>query len=404
MRILHVTPYYAPAWAWGGVVAAVTGLSRAQVQADHQVAVLTTDTLGPGMRGSSGSATLDGVEIWRVPTRSMALRARYNLSWPIGFGQAARRTLRSTGFQVVHCHELRTLETLLAVRAAARAGIPVLLSPHGTLPRTTGRTVMKLLWDALLSRRILRHIGFVVALTPAEAEQAVRLWARTGLELPATRIAVIPNGVDPALRVQQNERLTAREALGIPTDHQVVLFLGRLHRRKRIPLLLAAFAELVEHCPQTVLLLAGPDHGALSEIQASITRHALDDKVVITGMVSGEAARTVLASADVLGLPGLGEGMPMAALEGLAAGIPVVLSEESGLGEVTTAGAGFVVGHECAAIAAALEQVVRANRHGETMRRNAHRFAVTRFSWPVVVADIDRAIMAMTASNAGHDR
>jgi len=158
MRILHVTPYYAPAWAWGGVVAAVTGLSRAQARAGYRVAVLTTDTLGPGRRGTAGSDLVEGVEVWRAPTRGVAVRARLNLSLPRSFAAAARRLIGHGDGVVVHCHELRTVETVIAARVAARAGVPVLLSPHGTLPRDTGRTVLKAAWDALLARRVLPRV------------------------------------------------------------------------------------------------------------------------------------------------------------------------------------------------------------------------------------------------------
>ena len=45
MHILHVTPYYAPAWAFGGVVSAVTGLATAQAARSQRVTVLSTDAL-----------------------------------------------------------------------------------------------------------------------------------------------------------------------------------------------------------------------------------------------------------------------------------------------------------------------------------------------------------------------
>ncbi len=394
MRILHVTPYYAPAWAWGGVVAAVTGLSRAQVRAGHQVSVLTTDTLGPGRRGPAGVAALDGVEVWRARTRGAAMRARLNLSWPVGFAAAARRLIERGGCEVVHCHELRTVETLIAARVADRAAVAVVLSPHGTLPYATGRVTLKKIWDALLARRMLPRFRHVVALTPREAEETRGLWAAHGLRLERGRVSIVPNGVDPGEPVGESERRAARRRLGLGDDDRVVLFMGRLHRRKRLGLLVEAFAELARRCPQARLIIAGPDDGDLAGVQGAVARHDLTARVLVTGMVSDGAQRDVLAAADVFALVGSGEGMPMAALEALAAGVPVVLAEANGLAEVVPAGAGFIVGHDPAAIAAALEQVVLAPDRGSAMRQGAHGLAASRFAWPAIVEPLDGILRA----------
>ncbi len=395
MNILHVTPYYAPAWAWGGVVTAVTGLSRAQARAGHHVTVLTTDTLGPWRRGPAGASTIAGVEVWRARTCGVATRARLNLSWPRSFAAAARRLIERGASEVVHCHELRTVETVIAARIAARAGVPAVLSPHGTLSHETGRTTVKAIWDALLSRRVLPRFRHVVALTSREADEARALWAVHGLPLDDERLSVVPNGVAAAAPVEGSERRAARRRLGVSEEDRVVLFLGRLHERKRVPLLLAAFAVFAERCPQARLILAGPDDGGLAGIRAAIARHDLARRVVITGMVSDGARRDVLAAADVFTLVGSGEGMPMAALEALAVGVPVVLGEECGLGEVAAVGAGLVAGREVAAIAAALEHVSLAPDGGAAMRQQARRLAATRFAWPAIARQLDDVLRAV---------
>ncbi|MCL4814919.1 MAG: glycosyltransferase, partial [Vicinamibacteraceae bacterium] len=169
MTILHVTPYYAPAWEWGGVVEAVTGLARTQAAAGHRVIVITTDSLGRGLRGRAGAERLDDVEVRRARTRLPALRARANLSWPIGFGRLLRDAVRNARPDVVHCHEVRTVETLLALGAAARHAAPAVISPHGTLPLDTGRALAKRAWDRVFARSTWRRVHRVVALNEPEA-------------------------------------------------------------------------------------------------------------------------------------------------------------------------------------------------------------------------------------------
>src|SRR5258707_10068135 len=158
LNILHVTPYYAPAFAYGGVVSAVTGLATAQADRGHHVTVLTTDALTRSQRNPVLRETIASVDVIRCRNVSSVLRARLNLSFPRGFrvtfAELARRA------DVIHIHELRTVENVLIDHAT-----PIVLSAHGTLSYETGRGTFKRTWDALLGRSILRKIDHVAALT-----------------------------------------------------------------------------------------------------------------------------------------------------------------------------------------------------------------------------------------------
>lgn len=191
MHILHVTPYYAPAWAYGGVVSAVSGLAEAQVALGHRVSVLTTDVLTATTRAGTLRETINGVEVTRCRNLLPALR-RLNLSSPTGMRRALNGLQPDVNhvIHVIHCHELRTVENLI-VTPAARALL--ILSPHGTLPRETGRSLVKQTWDRLFGQALARRFAGVIALTEAEADDVNVLWRASGLSVPPMR--VIPNGV-----------------------------------------------------------------------------------------------------------------------------------------------------------------------------------------------------------------
>ncbi len=197
MNVLHIVPYYEPAWAYGGVVRAVTGLARQQVSCGHRVAVLTTDTAGPGRRLPSGRVTLDGVVVERVRNITNSVRVKLNLSTPAGFGRAARHLIDELTVELIHCHELRTLENLLVGPIADRFHLPLVLSPHGTLPYTTGRARMKKSWDRLFGRRLLHQYDHVLALTEQEVSEVRALWSRHRIPLADDQLTVVPNGIHP---------------------------------------------------------------------------------------------------------------------------------------------------------------------------------------------------------------
>ena len=171
MRILHLTPYYAPAYAFGGVVRSVEGMATSLVQRGHEVTVLTTDARDQQRRNLGAlDETLDGVRVLRRPNVLPGLRRSLNLSTPRGMRKTAELILPE--IDVLHVHEFRTLENLLVTPVAQRLGKPIIMSPHGTLNLATGRGGLKSAWDRLLSPGIALRIDHVIALTETELKRS----------------------------------------------------------------------------------------------------------------------------------------------------------------------------------------------------------------------------------------
>jgi glycosyltransferase involved in cell wall biosynthesis len=387
MNLLHVIPYYAPAWTYGGSVRAAADLTCALVTEGHSVYVLTTDTLSPMQRTPKRRETIGGVHVYRVRNLSNALRGRLNLSTPVGIADAARRLIQEHAIDVVHCHELRTVENLRVAPVANALGVPVVVSPHGTLPYETGRPIMKQLWDRVLGRRLLPRFDRVIALTANEAAEAKAIWTGCHRALPDERISVVPNGVhlQDFAHLPPREPFRTRWKLG---EGPVVLFLGRLHERKGLQLLIPAFAEAVKAVPDARLVIAGPDEGMLATLKALMNEFNLAGRVVFTGMLTGNEKLGALAAADLFALPAVGEGFSMAVLEAMACGLPVLLTPGCNFPEVVEAGAGMVVPREIGELGEALRALLIDGERRVSMGRLARELVQERFTWPQVVAQM----------------
>lgn len=372
MHILHVVPYYAPAWAYGGVVRAVTGLAEAQAASGQRVTVLTTDTLTSSTRIKTAHEEINGVQVLRVRNWLGGLR-RVNLSSPLGMRRALQ-TLQADPLNrvdVIHCHELRTVENLI-VTAAAR--VPLILSPHGTLPSETGRTSIKRAWDRLFGRALASRFAGVIALTQQEAQETRGLFAAFKCPLPP--ICIIPNGVTAdSFFVSSNDKTAGQLN---------VLFMGRLHERKGLQVLIPAFAQA--NVPGAHLLIVGPDEGMLTRAEQMVVAYRVTDRVTFTGFLSGEARRAAFASADLFVLPAIGEGLPMVALEALAAGLPVILTPGCNLPEVTARGAGLVVPREIDPLADAIRALLTDPEQRASMSTAARAWMHEAYSWPALAA------------------
>lgn len=376
MNILHISPYYAPAYAFGGVVRALEGMAKAQAALGHQVTILTTDALSLDAQLQSGEEIREGIRVIRAKNWAYGLR-RYNLSSAFGMMKEAKALLNWV--DIVHLHEFRTLENLLIV---PRCKKPIVLSPHGTLKLDTGRSQLKVLWDKLLSPRIAPKIAHVVALAEAELEDIQSLWPQFGKS--KTAFSVVPNGVNPEDFANLPDDKAFRQKFGLG-DARIILFMGRLHARKGVEALTKAF--LAANLANTKLVLAGPDEGMRSTLES-----LANEDVILTGYLDGEERLAALASASIFALPATGEGLSMAVLEAMAAALPVLLSHGCNLPEAESYGAGRVVSPDVESLKAAMQAMFSDNL--AQMSKNARQLIHERFRWEQVATQLDRVYQA----------
>jgi glycosyltransferase involved in cell wall biosynthesis len=280
---------------------------------------------------------------------------------------------------VIHCHEFRTAENLLVTPIAANHRKLLILSPHGTLTTSTGRGAFKLWWDRLLGPAVARHFHTVIGLTTAEVNDAQSQWAQFGAH---AEFAVVPNGVDPDAFTRTTRGDAFRAQLGINVDAKVVLFLGRLHPRKGVDVLIEAFKAA--NVPDTRLVIAGPDEGMLSTITPM-----LDERIIVTGYLDSEQRLAALAAADIFALPATGEGLSMAVLEALATGLPVMISPGCNLPEVETYGAGAIADPQVEPLAQTLQSMLTDEKQLLEMGVRARQLVLERFTWAQVAEQLE---------------
>jgi glycosyltransferase involved in cell wall biosynthesis len=373
VNILHLVPYYAPAYAFGGVVSALEGLTQAQVQQGHSVTVLTTDALTRSDRlRDSQHETRAGVQVIRIPNALYMLR-RWNLSSPLGLPRA----LEGLSPDVIHVHEFRTVENFLALPTLKR--VPTVLSPHATLRYDTGRGLVKQAWDRLISPRVAPAIRAIVALTAQEQYEIEQVWRTFASTVPP--IHIVPNGVDLDTLMHLPDRMLFRQKHHMAASDPVILFMGRLHARKGVEVLVKAFQQA--NLSRAWLVLAGPDEGMEEQL-----RTIAGERVIFTGFISGEERLQALSAADLFVLPAVGEGLSMAVLEALAAGLPVILSPGCNMPQTEARGAGLIVNPDIDSLVGVLTHVIGDEAGRAAMGRAAQVWAQDEFAWPHIAAQM----------------
>ena len=335
MRILQVTPYFAPAWAYGGPPRVMTDYAVGLVALGHEVDVFTTDVLDAEHRAAPPLETIEGVRVRRF--RNVSNRLAWSTKKYLPFGLPVALARAADHYDAIHVTDTRTFLTASAHLASVASDVPLVLSAHGSLPRSRGlRGAVKDAYDVALVRPMLRRAALLLAQTDHEAELYVELGGRSR----AVRSLPLPL---PSIDVDlQAVRGSFRARIGVGDDEGLLLFLGRINRLKGLDLLIDSVQTLLGD--GTSLAVVGRDDGQLAEIESRFAAMIADGRVRLAGPLYGDDRFAAYVDADVFCLtPPHWEETSVAALEAAACGTAVVVSKQADLPGLDAAGGGFVV-------------------------------------------------------------
>ena len=376
MRILHVVPYYDQAWAYGGIPRLVTTMTRALARRGHHVTVCTTDARDERTRASQVDNT-HGVDVRMFRNVSNSLAYHLQFFTPVGLRRYMRHAAKT--FEIAHIHACHNLPGVIAASELSRAGVPYLVSPNGTALPIERRIAAKRLFAGTAGRSFLSGAARIAAVSQAEVRQL------RSLGIAESVIIRISNPIDDRECDHPADPGSFRSRLALG-DGPIVLFLGKLTPRKGVGDLVRAFAR-VGHSA-AVLVIAGNDMGARRSVEALVKQLGLRERVMFTGLLSGNVRLDALAAATVVVYPSRDEIFGLVPLESLLCGTPVVVCDDSGCGEVisSTGGGQTVPYADVGRLARAIEAVLD-DEHSWRCRARAAAIVVRRRYGADVICD-----------------
>ena len=381
MRIAHVTATFPPYHGGTGNVA--YHHARVLSQRGHDVTVFTAAPAG-------GEVPPEG----RLPFPVAYLPAR----WRMGnapYTPELSAALR--GFDLIHLHWPYIFGAEMALAAARRAHVPLVVTYHNDLLAPGWRGAAFAAYRHLSQSRVLGQADQVVATSLDYAGHShLRPLARRG------RVVAVPNGVDVDRFAPAEARdPTPRERWGVAPGAPMVLFVGALDRAhwfKGVPVLL----EAVTRVPGAAVVVAG--EGDLRRELQALGASRLGERCHFAGRVPAAALPGLYQAADVTVLPSTtrGEAFGMVLLESMACGTPVVASDLPGVRSVVEhEGDGLLVPPGRAdALATALGRLLAdADLRGRMGARGRAK-VVARYSWEAVADGLEGVYAAVLRGQA----
>lgn len=366
MKVLHVTSSIDP--RAGGTTAALTGMAESQHHAGLDVTVAAT------YRADFNSAAVDELQRKGVKVHLIG-PCRTPLNWHTKIAPVMRSLTAQA--EIVHIHALWEEIQHRAARVAYAIGVPYVISPHGMLDPWTLRQ-SKLKKQIYLALRLRRNLNRATALSfTTKTEQ--ELVKPLGLKPPGV---VESLGIDLDEFDELPEPGTFRKRYPQLADRRMLIFLSRIHYKKGLDLLIPAFAALKD--TNTCLVIAGPDSkdNYQAKVEAMAREHGVDDRVIFTGMLYGRERIEAMADADLFVLSSYQENFGVVVIEALAAGTPVVISDQVNIHhEITASEMGEVVPTEVRPLTAALDRWLGDDAMRQAVADRARPFVWENYDW-----------------------
>jgi len=347
------------------------GLGRAQAAHGSEVTVVTTDAFDRESRHPYAGEVVElkGVTIHYLPNISNRLAYDHQLFMPRGI----RKFFKREGpWDVIHLHGFRHVLTHAAMRSAKKNGTPLVISAQGTLPAIERKIRTKYIYDKLYGQKVIDSLGGAIAVANAEIADYINAG------VPEKRIRVIPNGLNPEEFAELPERGRFRKSFNIP-DGPFVLYLGKLTPRKGVEHLIRAMKNVDAH-----LVIAGNDMGHGAVLHDVVKSEGMIGQVTFTGLLVGEERPAAYQDAAVTVYPSVDEIFGLVPFESLLCGTPVIVSDDSGCGEIINeAKAGEVIPYgDVPALAEALKRVIENPDVVEIER--GQKYIHENLTWPIV--------------------
>ncbi len=362
MKILHVISDLSP--ETGGPVTAVTGMAKSQIELGHDVSIVATNS------GINNLQDTEGININLYPCRFPGWR------WSEKFSGALPALIRNA--DIVHIHTVWEYPTYAASSVCRKMGKPYILRPCGMLDKWSllQSRWKKMIYFHLFANTIIKNAAAIHFTSKAESENSMLCDNARGR-------FTLPLGLLPSAYQDLPEQEMFFNRYPELKGRRLILFLGRLHHKKQPEIAIKSFHRLCAGDPSIHLVIAGSgDSGYIDTLKQLVRQLGIEGRVTFTGMLDRKAVREAYRAADLFILPSLQENFGISVAEALAAGCPVVISDEVDLAsDIRDAGAGLICEPQVETIAYAVRNILNIDELSRAMSENGKRLIREKFTW-----------------------
>ncbi|QCS50938.1 glycosyltransferase [Picosynechococcus sp. PCC 11901] len=293
-------------------------------------------------------------------------------------------------YDLVETHYLFSYASSCSAAIARQFGTPYLVNTIGQLtPWALAQgELKKKIYSTVIERRNLNRAATIHCTSNGEAEDV----SQFGIQTPKM---VLPLGVTPPLLIPDAKQ-KLRQQYQIPTDVPIILFLSRLHPKKRPDLLLQTLEQLSSDYSFHLIMAGSGTPVYVKTLKDLAATLKLTSHTTFTGFVTGQDKDLLLQGSDLFVLPTYSENFGIVLAEAMVAGLPVITTAGTQIApDIAAAEAGLIVDGDSTALGVAIRQLLQ-NPHQRTiLGQNGQRFALKNYAWPAIAQNLATAYKAI---------
>jgi glycosyltransferase involved in cell wall biosynthesis len=285
-------------------------------------------------------------------------------------------------YDLVHVHAIFSYASTIAMAIARIRKVPYINRPLGQLCTWSLQQskLRKQIYLNMFERSNLLHSQSLHFTTQQEQEEFNQL----GLNIPSF---ILPHGVQmPTLIPDAQSQL--RQILQLPDRCPIILFMSRIHPKKGLEYLIEALGKLKEY--NFALIIAGSGKSDyIQQLQDLLITQGLSDRTHLVGFVKGETKNLYLQAADLFTLTSYSENFGVAAIESLAAGTPVLITDGVAIAPMVQEQAiGYVTKLEINAIVSTIQEFFDHPQIAKQKGDHAKEYIAEHYTWAKIVHNL----------------
>lgn len=271
--------------------------------------------------------------------------------------------IKKNQFDIIHCHNPGTL--LYGVMAGKFCNKKIVNTEHGFVDSHTAKSCIK--------DKLLYNLSEEITVVSDSLKKSLL----NKFKIPPNKIHVIKNGIEPLFL--ENSKFQSKLKLGLETEYNYIGIVARLSPVKNHKAMIDAFKLITKQKPKTKLLIVG-DGELREELHNYVEINRLNNVILFLG--SRDDIPTILNALDIFVLSSNSEGLSMAIIEAMAAGLPVVATNVGGNKELVMDGInGLLVPPKCPeSIANAVIKLVNNNSFATRLGNTGKDIFLNKFT------------------------
>jgi glycosyltransferase involved in cell wall biosynthesis len=364
----------------GGIARHAFGLAKALAEGGHQVSVVTLD-----FPGVPDYEEIHGFRVYRSKTE---VGHPNFLTWAFLFNHFLEKSLaqasRDVEFDLIHIHDWLVGPAGIGFKHFLNK--PLVSTMHST---EHGRSSIhgpdSLMIDGMEWWACYEASRVIVTSNSMKGEICGHF------NVPHEKVEVIPNAIEVEKYTVEVDRWQTRRRFGVGDHEKLVLFVGRLVPQKGVEYLIRAIPRISWRIHDAKFVFVG-EGWMRGHLEWLADQSGQRWRTNFTGFISDADLVALTKSADVMVVPSIYEPFGIVALEGMAAGVPVVVSQVGGLAEVVEHDKTGVHAYARSpdSIAWGVERVLGDQGYRDWIVKNAREAVMQRFSWTAVAEQTAR--------------